>query len=122
MNKNYLYVIRIGLALVFLANSLTAFFAPDEFRELVGASFISSLLPISAVTLVLIISINDLLVAILLVSNKLQKYVPLWAMLWLIGVMVVIGEPLDVLEHLGFFSMALFLWLTASPNRAEQGK
>ena len=122
MNKKSLYVIRIGLALVFLANSLTAFFAPQEFTELVGASFVSNFLPISVAALVLIIGINDLLVAILVASNKLQKYVLLWAMLWLIGVMVVTGEPLGILEHLGFFSMALALWLNALPDLVERRK
>ena len=36
-------IIRAGLALVFLANSYTAFVSPDEFSELIGKSFLASL-------------------------------------------------------------------------------
>ena len=37
-------------------------------------------------------------------------------MLWLIGVMIVMAKPLDILEHFGFFSMALALWIEAISN------
>lgn len=104
-------IIRWGLALVFLANSLTAFFAPQEFKDLLEASFVSHWLPVSIAAFVFMIGINDLLLALLILANKYQKYVLAWAMLWLIGVMIVTQDVLGILEHLGFFSMALALWV-----------
>lgn len=38
-------IIRVGLALVFLANALTAIFMPDEFIGLLEGSFVGSALP-----------------------------------------------------------------------------
>lgn len=109
-DKSPLKIIRIGLALVFLANALTAFFAPQEFKDLVQASFISHLLPISTTTFVWVIGINDLLLTLLILFNKFQKYVLIWAMLWLIGVILLTKEVPAILEHLGFLSMALALY------------
>lgn len=114
--KNPLKIVRWGLSLVFLANGLTAFFAPQEFRDLLGVSFVSHWLPLSISTFVIVIGVNDLLLAILISFNKYQKYILIWAMLWLIGVMVVSQDILGILEHLGFFSMALSLWISTRIN------
>ena len=103
-------VIRIGLACAFLANSLTAFLAPAEFQELISASFVSGLLPVSVATFVTFIGLNDLTVAALLVSGWRTKEVALYATLWLLGVIVVIGVvSFDALEHLAFLAMSLSL-------------
>ena len=109
--KNPRTLVRLGLALIFLANSLTAFFAPQEFRDLVESSFLSHILSvIPSATLVVLIGINDALVALLLILNVKQlKSVAIWACIWLVGVMAVVGEPLDVLEHLGIFLVAASL-------------
>ncbi len=106
-------IIRVGLALVFLANGLNAFLAPQEFRELLETSFVSHWLPLSIPAFVIIIGINDLSLALLILLNKYQKYVQVWVMLWLVGVMIVIKNIFGILEHLGFFSMALALRLSA---------
>ncbi len=119
MNKTSFKIIRIGLALVFLANGLTAFFVPQEFKELLEASFVSQILPLPITTFVLVIGINDLLMSGLIVLNRYKKYVFGWAMLWLVGVMIVIAEPLGILEHLGFFSMALVLWIETVSNKSK---
>ena len=110
-NKNPLRIIRIGLALVFLANALTAFFSPQEFRILIEQSFLANLLPISTSALVWIIGVNDLLLTLLILFKRFQKYVLIWAMLWLIAVIILTKELSAILEHLGFFSMALTLWV-----------
>lgn len=112
MDKRILIVMRVGLACVFLANGLTAFLEPQEFMDLLGGSFVPSLVPLSVATLVLLVGIHDTLMSLLLVVPKYQKYVFAWAMIWLIGVMIVVAEPLDILEHLGFFALALALWLS----------
>jgi uncharacterized membrane protein len=113
MNIKPLTVVRVGLACVFLANGLTAFFMPQEFADLLGGSFVSGLLPFPIATAVLLIGVHDTLMALLILWGKYQKYIFGWACVWLVGVMIVVAEPLDVLEHLGFFAMALALWLSA---------
>lgn len=111
--KNFLtfpIVIRIGLACVFLANSLTAFLMPDEFQELVSNSFLAGILPVSAATFVTFIGYNDLVVAILLFIGWRTARVATYATAWLVGVIAVIGAvSLDALEHLGFLAMAIAL-------------
>ena len=114
MNKflNYNFLIRFGLGIIFLANALIAFFAPTEFIELIKGSFVGNILPISPETFVpVVIGLNDSIVAVLLIAGISTRRVALWATLWLVGVMVVIGSPLDVLEHSGLLFMALALVL-----------
>lgn len=114
MNKfiNYNFLIRSGLGIIFLANSLAAFFAPSEFIELINNSLIVHFLPIRPELFVpLIIGLNDGIVALLLFSGIATRRVGVWAFIWLIGVMVVIASPLDVLEHAGLLFMALALIL-----------
>lgn len=110
--------IRIGLGLVFLANSYTAFVYPDEFNRLIGESFLVGLLPVSLDLFVKFIGVSDGIVATLLLIGKGQKYIAVYASVWLIGVMAVIGikEPADLLEHFGFFSMAIYLLLKGLPE------
>ncbi len=102
-------IVRVGLGLVFLANSLAAFSAPAEFVELVEKSFVANFLPISITAFVTIVGINDALVATLLFSGIGRKWIAWWASLWLIGVLVVRAAPLEILEESGFLFMALAL-------------
>lgn len=121
MSKTPLKVIRLGLSLVFLANGLTALIAPQEFRELLEASFVFQLLPLPSAVFLLIIGINDLSMSVLiLLVGKYQKYILAWAMIWLATVMMIIGEPLAILEHSGFFAMALALWISLASNDERQ--
>src|SRR5574338_1696878 len=108
MNRllNYNFLIRFGLGIIFLANSLVAFFAPSEFVELINNSFVSNLIPLRPEIFVpLIIGLNDGIVALLLFFGIATRRVGLWAFIWLIGVMIVIANPLDVLEHAGLLFM-----------------
>ncbi len=110
----YNVLLRVGLGVIFLANSLMAFLAPAEFVDLINNSFVAAFLPIRPETFVpLVIGINDGTVALLLFFGIATRRVGLWATLWLIGVMIVIGvgSPFDVLEHAGllFMSAALVL-------------
>lgn len=108
----YQFLIRSGLGVIFLANSLAAFFAPAEFIELIGNSFVAGFVPIPLEVFVpLVIGLNDGAVALLLFSGIATRRVAAWAFLWLIGVMVVIGEPFDMLEHAGLLFMAFALVL-----------
>ncbi len=111
-------LVRIGLALAFLANSLTAFFMPAEFIELIKGSFLISIAPASA--FLIVIGINDAVLATLLFLNEGRKIVPVWAALWLIGVSVVRGISFDTLEELGFLFMALALMLNANQKNSHE--
>lgn len=110
------HLIRFGLALVFLANSLTAFFVPSEFIELIEKSFLSNLLPINIGVFIIIIGINDALVSIFLLSNKYVRWVALWAVIWIIGVIMMRGEFLGTLEEAGFLFMAAALTISKKYN------
>lgn len=116
--KHSTSVIRIGLGLVFLANSYTAFVSPDEFNKLIDESFLVDLLPASLDLFVKFIGVSDAIVATLLLIGRGQKYVAVYASLWLVGVMTVIGtkEPADLLEHFGGLSMAIYLILNGLPK------
>lgn len=102
-------VIRIGLSLVFLANSLTAFLEPQEFIELIENSFIGDLLIGNTALYIYFIGINDLAVGIFLLLNKKMRLVPWWAALWIVGVIAMIGKPLGIMEEAGFLAMAIAL-------------
>ncbi|OYV26227.1 MAG: hypothetical protein B7W98_03270 [Parcubacteria group bacterium 20-58-5] len=108
-----LTIIRIGLAFAFLANSLTAFISPQDFLDLINPSFLSVILPFNATLLVILIGVNDALVAILLFSGgKRARVIEWWAIIWLIGVLAVKvtgGSYLDALEEVAFVAMGLAL-------------
>lgn len=108
----YNFLIRSGLGIIFIANALVAFFAPAEFIELIKNSFVANLFPISPEAFVpIVIGLNDSIVGLLLISGFASRRVAGWATIWLVGVMVVIGSPFDILEHSGllFMSAALVL-------------
>lgn len=110
----YNFLIRFGLGIIFIANALVALFAPAEFIELINNSFVANLLPIRPEFFVpIVIGFNDFIVGLLLMSGFATRRVAVWATLWLIGVIVVIGigDLFDVLEHAGllFMSVALIL-------------
>lgn len=114
MNKfvTYNFLIRFGLGVIFLANSLIAFFTPSEFIELIENSFVAGFIPIPLEVFVpLVIGLNDGIVALLLFFGIDTRRVGTWAFVWLICVMVVVASPLDVLEHTGLLFMALALVL-----------
>ena len=114
MNKylTYNFLIRFGLGTIFIANALAALLAPAEFVELIKNSFVANILPISPETFVsVIVGLNDSMVGLLLISGFATRRVAIWATLWFIGVMAVIGSPFDVLEHLGLLIMSLTLVL-----------
>jgi hypothetical protein len=110
-------IIRLGLVCVFLTNSLTAFYLPSEFIDLVSGSFAAGILSsinVSVSTFVTFVGFNDMTVAILLLLGWRTSRVATYAVAWFIGVICVIGvasfeSSLDVLEHLAFVAMALSL-------------
>ncbi len=114
LSKNSSTVLRIGLACAFLANALVALTAPDEFKELVGGSFLVNIFPaISSSVFVTLILINDSILTLIFLFNikKFMRGALIWASVWIVLVMLVIWEPLDGIEHLAFLGMSLaLLW------------
>lgn len=111
--KNPIKIVSIGLGLVFLTMSLTAFFSPQEFTDLINDSFLPNVIPLSAATFMIIIGISDLVVALSLIFGKFQKYILVWAMLWLVAVIVINIDFFNFLEHFGFLVIAMGLWMHA---------
>ena len=108
--------LRIGLACAFLSNSLQAFLAPNEFNNMLNASFVIHFLPVGAAEFVHFIAFSDGMVFLLLILGVYTEYVALYAGLWLIGVMTTFGihDYGDILEHIAFFSIAVYLVLNGS--------
>lgn len=109
-------IIRFGLAAVFLANAYIAWFAPVEFQELLEQSFLADAFGGDFISMfVKLIGVSDSLVALLLLFGFKLKLVSLYASAWILGIIAVTRpvEPADVLEHLGFLSMAVYLWITS---------
>ena len=105
-------LIRIGLALIFLAQSITAFSNPSDFSELLSGSLVSHLLPVSVEHFVFFIGINDGIVALCLLFGFDLGLVTIWAGLWIVGVIITKGTSgayLEALESLGFLFMAVDL-------------
>lgn len=109
MKNKSILLIQIGLAAVFLANALTAVFNPGEFTEIIEGSFLGALIP-SGIALT-IIAINDALMTLLILfSKKGRQFIFGWAVIWIVVVLIAIGEPLDMLEESAFLFMALALF------------
>lgn len=107
--------IRFGLAAIFAAQAYTAWFASDEFKEIFGNSFLSGVFPVSPEVFVRIIGVSDMLIALMLLAGRARRFIAAYACAWIAGV-VVVAWPMeipDMLEHVGFLGMALYLLVTA---------
>ncbi len=110
------FILRIGLACAFLSNSLGAFFSPGDFIKLLDGSFMARLLPVSTPMFVHFIAFSDGMVFLLLLLGVYTEYIAAYAGLWLIGVMMTLGihHYGGILEHIAFFSIAVYLALNGS--------
>jgi hypothetical protein len=82
-------VLRIGLAVLFAANALVAWFDPDDFTSLVEESGVGRL--IDSQVVLWGIRVNDFLaaLAVLFVWNRFPRLVAAWIGLYLLGVGVI---------------------------------
>ena len=82
-------VLRLGLAVLFAANALVAWFDPDDFTSLVEDSGIGRL--IDSQVVLWGIRVNDLVaaLAVLFAWNRFPRLVPAWIGLYLLGVGVI---------------------------------
>lgn len=104
--KSWLF--RIGLSSFFLANSITAWFASDAFRELLDQNKLTSAVGHPDL-LLKFIGINDALLFLLILSGRFRKLATIWGSIWLIGVIYVSGlwNP-EFIEHLGILALLLY--------------
>ena len=82
-------VLRIGLAVLFAANALVAWFDPDDFTSLVDDSGAGRL--IDSQVVLWGIRVNDFAaaLAVLFAWNRFPRLVPAWIGLYLLGVGVI---------------------------------
>lgn len=114
MNKflNQKFLVRLGLSIIFIVNALTAFFAPGDFVGIIKDSFIAGFLPVRPETFVWVIGLNDSIVGLLLISGIATRRVAIWATAWLMGVTVIMTDPLDMLEHIGLLLVSFSLTIS----------
>ena len=90
--------------------TLTAKRLGCDFKEIISGSFLAKILPVSLGAFVMFIGVNDAVVALLLLINWKVSKVAIWASVWIVGVILVLGVlSLDALEHVAFLCMALAL-------------
>ena len=117
---------RLGLSSFFLLNSLTAWFSPDEFLELLQSNPLASSIA-DPQFWVYIIGINDALLFLLILSGRWRKGIAIWAAIWIIGVvyMTISEGAMELIEHLGLLSFIAYYYLTfqqISIKQVEQRK
>lgn len=116
------HLLSIGLALTFLANSLSAFLTPDEFREIIEHSLIFNKILDFTPFFITVIGINDLIICVLLLTRLFSKKTAWWATIWISGVVLVFFSQLSLdgvftaLEHGAPLGIALYLVLCKQPR------
>lgn len=115
------FLFRLGLSSFFLINSLAAWFAPNEFLELLGANQLASAIA-DPQFWVYVIGINDGLLFLLILFGRWSKLIAIWAMLWVIMVTYVTiyeGIP-ELIEHIGVLSFILYYYFAFQQHSTQQ--
>lgn len=116
--KNYLSKIsvpdsffRLGLSSIFLVNSLTAWFSPDKFLELLKNNLLASAIANSQFW-VYVIGINDALLFLLILSGRWRKTIAIWAVFWMFAVIYITisGGTIEFIEHIGVLSFIIYYY------------
>ncbi len=105
------FLFRLGLSSFFLINSLTAWFSPAEFIDLLQVNSFTSIV-VSPQLLVYFIGINDALLFLLILSGRWRKEIAIWAGLWIIVVIyIAISEgTMEFIGHIGILSFILYYY------------
>lgn len=82
INGSLDFCFRIGFALVFIINSVTAIMQPAGFKKLIDSNFLAHMLGHTQIMLY-VICVNDALLGVLIVSGIKRQWVYAWAGLWL---------------------------------------
>lgn len=105
---------RFGLSSIFLANSLTAWFAPDEFLELLKNNLLASAIARPQFW-IYIIGINDAVLFLLILSGLWRKIIAIWAAFWIVAVIYITiggGAP-ELIEHAGILFFIIYYYCCA---------
>ncbi len=111
------FLFRFGLSIIFLLNSLAAWFSPDEFLELLDKSPLASAIA-SPHFWIYIIGINDGLLFLLILFGRWRKGIAIWAAVWMIAVLYITnGEGImEFIEHLGVLSFIAYYFAYRRPS------
>jgi hypothetical protein len=82
-------VLRVGLAVLFGANALVAWFDPDDFTSLVDDSGVGRLIDSQVVLWGIRVNDSVAALAVLFAWNRFPRLVPAWIGLYLAGVGVI---------------------------------
>ncbi len=106
--KNKQVLFRIGLGGIFLTNSVIAWTAPGDFKDLLTSNNLTSHIG-HADLLVKLIGINDAALFLVILSGQYRKLVAVWGSVWLVAVIYVTGfwKP-DFIEHLGVLALLVY--------------
>ncbi len=105
LRENRSILFRIGLSSFFLVNSISAWVAAGEFRDLLTSNSITSHIGHTN-SLIYLIGINDALLFLLILSGRYRKLVVVWGSLWLVAVIFVTGFwTTDFIEHIGVLAL-----------------
>jgi hypothetical protein len=106
--KNKQLLFRIGLGGIFLANSVTAWVAPGDFKDLIISNSLAGHIG-HADFLVKLIGVNDAALFLVILSGQYRKLVAIWGSLWLAAIIYVTGfwTP-DFIEHLGVLALLVY--------------
>lgn len=102
------WLFRIGLSSFFLVNSVIAWTASNEFKDLLSSNRLTSIIGHPDLLLKLI-GINDALLFLLILSGKFRKLAVVWGIAWLVAVIYVTGFwSTDFIEHLGVLALLTY--------------
>lgn len=114
------FFFRLGLGGIFLASSLTAWFAPGEFIELLEHNQLASAIA-DPERLVTLIGINDLLLFGFILSGRWRKLVAGWAGFWMLIVIYVTGLTTpEFIEHLAILSLVAYYYSSSIMPRPSK--
>ncbi len=107
------FLFRLGLSSFFIINSLTAWFFPSEFLELLGTNTLASTIA-SPQFWVYVIGVNDAVLFLLILSGYWRKNIAIWAGLWIIAVIYITMSEgiLELIEHIGVLSFIIYYYFT----------
>lgn len=114
------FLFRLGLSSVFLVNSLTAWFSPTEFIDLLKSNSLVSAIA-SPDFWIPLIGINDGLLFLIILLGRWHKVVAVWAAFWVIAVIYVTGFGVtEFIEHAGLLSLIVYYYFAFKQSYKKQ--
>lgn len=111
------YLLRLGLALGFLANGLAGLLTPNEIKSIIEQSLIFGRIVNLIPFFPFFIGLNDSLLCLLILFKVFPKIVAIWATLWITGVILVVLSSfsfeglLAAYEHAAYLVIGIHLYI-----------